>query len=174
LDGFPDNLLHKALALAELGYRVFPCRPRLKVPATEHGVLDATDDPAVIDRWWALWPKANIGLATDGLLVVDVDGADNPWLADQPERFMDLSAAPLSLTAHGGRQYFFRQAEGGNLRNTTARIAPRIDTRANGGYVVAPTVGIGGWIGIPLGGDAGAGDTARTNAVAAGVAAGSP
>lgn len=39
---------------------------------------------------------------------------------------------------NGGRHYIFRQPEGMVLRNTTGRIAPRVDTRANGGYIVVP------------------------------------
>jgi hypothetical protein len=48
-----------ALRYAAKGIPVLPCRGKL--PATEHGVHDATTDPAVI----AKWPEGcNVGIAT--------------------------------------------------------------------------------------------------------------
>lgn len=125
------NLLDAALAYAELGYKVFPCRAGEKRPATDHGVLDATTDPAQIEAWWESITH-NIGIATDGLLVVDVDGDNNPWLT--PEVAHQLIGAPTSITPRGGRHYIFR---GGDFRNTTSKLASNVDTRANGGYIVA-------------------------------------
>ena len=43
-----STVLSHALACAERGWPVFPCRPGEKTPATEHGHLDATTDPAQI------------------------------------------------------------------------------------------------------------------------------
>ncbi|HMQ17163.1 MAG TPA: AAA family ATPase, partial [Phycisphaerae bacterium] len=87
---------------------------------------------------------ANIALRTDGLAVVDIDGEGNAWLADEPDKLAALDAAPLSLTPRGGRHYFFRQPDGRAWRNTAGRLAPHVDTRANGGYVlVAPSVAEG-------------------------------
>jgi len=73
------NLLAAAIHYAELGYPVFPCAPGTNRPLTEHGFKDATGDIEQIERWWTKWPEANIGLPAAGLLVIDVDGADNPW-----------------------------------------------------------------------------------------------
>ena len=39
-------VLQRALACAERGWPVFPCQPGRKTPATPHGYLDATTDPA--------------------------------------------------------------------------------------------------------------------------------
>ena len=80
----PNNLYEAALRYAELGYRVFPCAPGNKNPLTEHGFHDATTDAEQIECWWEENPTANVGLATEGLLVVDVDGASNPWLPSNP------------------------------------------------------------------------------------------
>ncbi|MFQ3588545.1 MAG: bifunctional DNA primase/polymerase, partial [Fimbriimonadaceae bacterium] len=81
----PGELLTAALRYAELGYRVFPCWPGSKKPVTEHGFHDASTDAAQIEKWWSRHPTANIGIAAEGMLVVDIDGADNPWPGD-PER----------------------------------------------------------------------------------------
>ena len=132
------KLRKAALVCAELGYPVFPCVPGDKIPLTQHGFKDATTDPDQIERWWDQHPLANIGIATTGLLVVDVDGSSNPWLADKPERLADLACGPVALTANGGRHCVFRQPAGKNWRCTENRLAPKVDTRADGGYIVAP------------------------------------
>jgi len=140
----PSPMLHAALWYAELGYAVFPCVPGLKAPLTEHGLLEATTDTEQVTAWWTRQPDANVALRTDGLIVIDIDGEGNAWLADEPDKRVDLDAAPLSLTPRGGRHYFFRQPDGRAWRNTASRLAHHVDTRANGGYVlVAPSVAEG-------------------------------
>jgi hypothetical protein len=130
-------MLNAALRYAELGYAVFPCAVGAKNPLTRHGLKDATTDSEQVERFWAATPDANIGIATNGLFVLDIDGASNPFLADQPDRFLELSRGVLSLTPRGGRHYFFRQPVGRTLRNTAGKIAVGVDTRAQGGYVLA-------------------------------------
>lgn len=138
-----EDLLAAALEYAALGYAVFPCVPGAKHPLTSSGFKDATNDPAVIEEWWVRHPDANIGLSTDGLLVVDIDGEQNPWPASD-ERLLDLGKCPIARTPGGGFHHFFRQPEGKAYRNTAGRLAPRVDTRATGGYVLlAPSV-VGG------------------------------
>lgn len=130
-------LLEAALRYAELGYAVFPCAPGTKEPLTKSGFHDATIDSASIEAWWTERPNANIGLPTAGLLVLDID-AEATWLADEPEKQRELAGAPLSLTPSGGRHVVFRQPEGRQWRNTASALAPHVDTRADGGYIVAP------------------------------------
>jgi hypothetical protein len=132
-----EHLVNAALRYAELGYPVFPCAPGGKVPFTPHGFKDATTDAVQIETWWEKYPDANIGIPTAGLLVVDVDDADNPWPAD-PSLAEALAGCPLSLTPSGGRHHFFRQPPGRSWRNTTGKLATKVDTRADGGYVIAP------------------------------------
>lgn len=131
------EVLRAALHYAALGYPVFPCVPGGKAPLTAHGFQDATTDAAQIEAWWAKHLDANVAMPTTGLLVIDVDGADNPWPAD-PEKASDLLQGRVSLTPRGGRHHIFRQPPGKTWTNTTGRIAPRVDTRANGGYIVLP------------------------------------
>jgi len=94
-----DNaMLRAALWYAELGYPVFPCAAGRKAPLTEHGLLEATTNAAQITAWWTQHPDANLAIRTDGLVVIDIDGAGNAWLADEPAKLAELGAAPLSLT----------------------------------------------------------------------------
>jgi hypothetical protein len=135
----PDGaLLNAALRYADMGYRVFPCAPGDKIPITDNGFQKATTDAGQIERWWRQCTAANIGIATEGLIVIDVDGPDNPWPGGDPERSLDLAVAPMALTPHGGSHRLFRQPSSKYWRCTTGRLAPHVDTRADGGYVVAP------------------------------------
>lgn len=141
------NLLAAALRYAELGYPIFPCRPGGKEPITEHGLNDATLDEDQICEWWSETPDANIGLRTDGLLVVDVDplpdGARNEFASDL-EQLSDLLVSAGTMTPRGGQHFWFRQPDGIEMRNTTGKIAPGVDTRATGGYVLVPPSVING------------------------------
>src|SRR3990167_4867635 len=135
--------LSAALAYADLGYKVFPCAANAKTPLTKRGFLDASTDPSTIETWWTKYPDANIGIPTAGLFVVDVDGADNPWPASDIQA-EDLASCPLSMTPRGGRHYVFRQPDGREWRNPASKPAPNVDTRATGGYIIAPPSSIGG------------------------------
>ncbi|GIW90117.1 MAG: hypothetical protein KatS3mg109_0549 [Pirellulaceae bacterium] len=134
----PNELLTAALRYAELGYRVFPCAPGTKVPLTEHGFHDATIDPDQIERWWTQHPSANVAVATEGLVIIDIDGDANSWPGGNPERMFDLAAGPMAITPRGGSHRVFRQPAGKGWRCTEGRLAPKVDTRADGGYIVAP------------------------------------
>lgn len=134
--------LHAAArAYADHGWHVFPCRPGEKVPATAHGVHEATTDLAQIDAWWTADPDRNVGIATgatSGIYVLDIDGMDGY------EAFAELAAdhsAPLpsalwQATPSGGMHGMFRHP-GGHLPNTAGRLAPNVDTRGDGGYILA-------------------------------------
>jgi hypothetical protein len=138
----PAELLSAALRYAELGYRVFPCAPGNSTPLTDHGFFDATTEVEQIERWWGQHPTANVAIATAGLLVVDLDPAEgnaaNPWLKDDPDKQLDLAAAPTAMTPRGGRHHVFRKPAGKGWRCTASRLAPKVDTRTDGGYIVVP------------------------------------
>jgi hypothetical protein len=129
------KLKDAALRYAELGYRVFPCRPGSKEPTTEHGCLDATTDVEQIERWWQSMPQANVAISTDGYLVVDVDPAGKPWVGTVDRQ--DLLSGAMAVTPRGGSHHWFKQ-NGTELRNTSGKLAPGVDTRADGGYVLVP------------------------------------
>ncbi len=131
-------MLRAALWYADLGYRVLPCAPGRKTLLTRHGLHDATTDAEQIERWWSEHPDANIAIRTDGLVVIDIDGPENTWLADQPQRRSELERAPTSLTPRGGRQHLFRQPALGVAPAPSRRLARHVDTRADGGYIVVP------------------------------------
>jgi putative DNA primase/helicase len=110
-----------------------------KHPRTTHGVKDATTSPEIIRQWWAAWPKANIGVATgsvSGIIVLDVDpdkGGD-----DSLRTLPEPPVTPRSLTGGGGQHILFRYDPATPLRNTSGALGPGLDTRSDGGYIVAP------------------------------------
>ncbi|WP_412076713.1 bifunctional DNA primase/polymerase [Streptomyces xanthophaeus] len=159
-------LLHAALDAAERGWPVFPLRPGDKRPAGHaeahctgtgrcaDGHLKweqrATTDRGAITRCWTHQPY-NIGLATGpaGLVVVDLDTPKANRSQDTPggaDNFLALCeraghAVPVTYrtrTPSGGAHLYFTAPAGIRLGNTAGRLGALIDTRAHGGYVVAP------------------------------------
>jgi hypothetical protein len=127
--------LNDALALAATGYSVFPCRND-KTPATRHGFKDAASDPAAVRGLWHRYPGALIGIATGAvsdLAVLDLDarhGGAEWWRAHKD----GLPITRTIRTRSGGLHLWFRHAPG--LRCSASVIAPGIDVRADGGYVI--------------------------------------
>ena len=128
-------MLRAALKLASAGLAVFPCRVRDKRPATANGLKDATHDLDQIRAWWDLDPNFNVAIATGAvskIFVVDVDGVD----AERELQRLELPATVEAITARGRHLYF--KHPNAPVRNTAGKIAPGIDTRGDGGYVLAP------------------------------------
>lgn len=126
-----------ALHYAQLGYKVFPCGNGTKIPACKHGCLDATTDEATIKAWWKHKPEANIGLATTGLVVIDIDGEYNLWPGEERMRTLE---GPIAKTPRGGKHIFFQ----GQAKNSASKIAHAVDVRGEGGYVIVAPSQIGG------------------------------
>ena len=131
-----ESLMSAALRYAQLGYAVFPCAPGRKVPMITGGRNAATTDAAQIEAWWSAEPRANIGIATDDLIVIDIDGSDNGWPHDQ-ELGAQLASAATSMTPRGGRHHVYRQPDGRAWRSSAGRLADSVDTRGWGGYICA-------------------------------------
>ena len=121
-----------ALALAADGYRVFPLVYGDKRPATPNGFKDAVSEPDDVAR---LFGKArrNIGIATGyGLTVVDVDEYKGGALPD------GLPPTRVIRTGSGGTQHYYRTPIDAGIRDSVAKVAPAVDIRSDGGYVVGP------------------------------------
>jgi Bifunctional DNA primase/polymerase, N-terminal/Primase C terminal 1 (PriCT-1) len=133
-------MLRTALTLASRGLHVFPCLPRDKRPATEHGCKDATIDREIIRQWWRFEPQYNVGVATgeiSKIFVIDVDGLDAECALRQIEAEHGSLPPTVEVITARGRHIYFRWP-GRPVRNSAGKIAPNIDTRGHGGYVLAP------------------------------------
>lgn len=135
----PD-MLRAALQLAERGMAIFPCQPRDKRPATAHGAKDATTNRDIVAHWWRQGPDCNIGVATgpvSGIMVLDIDNIDaEAELRKLEAQHSALPATVESITARG-RHLFYKWPDQ-EIRNSAGRLAPGIDVRGTGGYVIAP------------------------------------
>lgn len=131
------SVLHRAaLAYASQGIKVFPCKPLSKVPATEHGFLDASADPEQINRWWSENREYNLAMcpADAGWLVVDEETYAAEYKPDWFKPFGDLPPTRIHQSARGGRHRIYE----GVGPSSTRRLAPKVDTRSVGGYIVLP------------------------------------
>lgn len=127
-------IVDAALAWAARGFRVFPILAGDKVPPKNLAWKEeATTDPDKIRAWWAFDPNYNYGVAGgDGLLIVDVDAAKDGYAS-----LLDLDApATLTVRSPGGGEH--RYYAGPDVANSVDRIAPGIDIRSAGGYVIGP------------------------------------
>ena len=154
-----EDMVNAALAYAARGWHVIPlhtthdrrctcrrgakCNSPAKHPRTRHGLKDASTDAAVIRRWWKQWPTANIGILTgevSGLVVLDIDprhGGDAGL--DQLEAVLGpLPETVEQITGGGGRHLLFRHPGQRVKNNQDGKLAPGLDVRGDGGYIVAP------------------------------------
>ncbi|WP_314409599.1 bifunctional DNA primase/polymerase [Streptomyces kroppenstedtii] len=136
--------LHREAACTRTG----PC-------ASGHAKWEAraTTDP---DRIRAAWSQApfNVGIATGpaDLVVIDLDkpksqdndnsSADTPDGAATFKALCERTGTPVPRTrtirtASGGQHLYFTAPAAVRLHNTAGTLAPLVDTRAWGGYVVA-------------------------------------
>jgi len=158
VDATRHHLRAWALHFAARGWHVFPITPGAKKPpAVDQWETRASTDPDQITHWWRHVPYS-IGIATgpSGLVVVDLDtrksGEGVP--AGLSRLGIDSGAAVLAALARlhhttitptyavttpsGGWHLYYTAPAAAQLRNTQALAGWKIDTRAHGGYVVAP------------------------------------
>lgn len=159
----PEHLT-EILRAAARGWHIFPVVPGAKRPFVDQWEARATTDPRVIRDFYTRYPRHNVAIATgpSGLVVVDCDVAKPGEVA--PDGFNMLGVATgldvLALLAeragatipptytvrtpgtdqhqHHGRHLYFRAPAGTALRNTAGTLGWLVDTRAHGGYAVAP------------------------------------
>lgn len=148
----PTNLLlEAALNYAKQGWAVLPlhvctngrcscnnrkCTSPGKHPATANGLKDATRDQQTIQAWWKT-RRWNVGVATGnisgGLVVLDFDARHGGLNA-----LTNLNLPPTFHVMTGDGEHWYFQSSGlSTIRNSANKIAPGVDVRGEGGYVVA-------------------------------------
>lgn len=127
-------------AAISLGMPVFPCDAK-KRPLTLNGFKDATNDPAAIRRLFADHRAVMIGVPTgkiSGFVAVDADMKEGQqgrsWLDANSHR---LPQTRTHRTLNSGLHILYRWP-GQRVKNSASKIAPNIDVRGDGGYVIFP------------------------------------
>lgn len=113
-----------------------------KHPRISNWPGNASADPAQHRAWLHHFPTCNVGVATglgSRIVVLDEDpqnGGDES-LAELERLHGLLPRTACQRTGGGGRQFFF-DAGTEPLTNSSSKIAPGLDFRAEGGQVVLP------------------------------------
>lgn len=120
------------------GIAAMPLLSRDKRPAQKGWQKAAMPTLEEVEAWAR---KANIGFRTGsvsgGLIVIDLDpGADISDLGELPRTVTVLTGRTDDATGRRGTHLYFRTAT--LLTNSAAKLGAHIDTRGEGGYVVAP------------------------------------
>jgi AAA domain/Bifunctional DNA primase/polymerase, N-terminal/Primase C terminal 1 (PriCT-1) len=127
--------LDAALRYASWGWAVLPIQPGSKLPASAHGVKDASTDPAQIRAWFEGRDDLNVAVAAgraSNLICYDVDprnGGDASWGA-----WLAMNGAhddgPHQLTAGGGSHYLAQY----DPTWRSSKLAQGVDLLSDGRY----------------------------------------
>lgn len=142
LEAFNDDLGAEAKKFVGLGWHIFPCMPGRKEPLTPRGFKDAVSDVAKVEKWWSMRPKANIGIACGasqlGVLDVDTKNGGRESFQELLKQVGEEAFNTVRARTGGGGVHFFYRTSTFKVATSAGKIAKGIDTRGDGGYVVAP------------------------------------
>ena len=122
------NRLNQVIKMVQHGLYVYPIIPNGKQPIRNYSYLKATQDIALIKRWFMDEPNINIGLnlAKSNLIVVDIDNHNNDLqapLQSLNNLGYNLPSDYVELTQSGGLHYYFRSNKPVNPTRKTKFIA---------------------------------------------------
>ena len=119
-----------AVKLAERGWHPFPVKGKQPLVHWRDYNLGDLDDEGR-DPWqWAT--GIGVDCQRSGLAVIDVDDWDG--YTEACEQHGDLPPTLSAETPSGGGHLIFT----GDLKSTVSKVAPGVDTRGRGGYIVVP------------------------------------
>ena len=136
-------LLSAAPGYINLGWHLFLCGTDKK-PLQKGGFKNASPDIGRLDKALARNPDGMLGIRTgaeSGLIVIDIDhdeakGVDGrPWL--DAARTKGLPDCPMVTTPRGGMHIYFAHP-GDAILCSASKLAPGVDVRGDGGYIIAP------------------------------------
>lgn len=134
-----NRILEHALLYAELGWSSFAVNG--KKPIGRSWTKECTTQKEELERLFAKKPSRGIGIATEPseLFVLDIDRKSNGYqsLEALEDQHGKLPETLVAETGGGGLHYYFKRPNGG-IKSTTGTIADGIDSKCNGGYIVAP------------------------------------
>ena len=136
-----SSQLAAALEHANNGLPVFPCDPATKKPMISKWPENATTDLQTIAEWWRKLPNAMIGIVTgprSEILAIDSDVDHAKGLDGESalNALGELPDTPTVLTPRGGKHRYFRYNPDNPVHNSASALAPGVDIRGAGGYVI--------------------------------------
>jgi hypothetical protein len=143
-----ETKLDHAILLAHRGFYIFPLSPNSKLPLKDFKWrAESTTREARIKEWWGENPDYNIAIDTGktGVYVIDVDTKEGKVGKDSYKKLDAEYGFPNTvtfITATGGLHLVYADR---GLGNTAGTLAKDIDTRGEGGYIVAPGSEIAGF-----------------------------
>ena len=106
----------------------------------EHGLKQASNDPAIIRHWWRKYPNANIahvpGMA--GMVMLDGDTYKAEYAGDEMALTPDELHTLTVRSGKGGTHLYYRKHEGATYTNAAGTLPPGVDVRGDSGYALLP------------------------------------
>jgi hypothetical protein len=124
------------------GWSIIPIRTRDKRPLVRWEEFQHRR-PTVeeVHAWFSGWPEAGIGVVTgtvSSLIVLDIDSRHGGDVSlERLEQQHNRLPVTLECRSGGGGRHFYYAHPGALVRNKVG-LAPGVDLRGDGGYVVAP------------------------------------
>ena len=139
-------MLDLAGIVSDTGWRILPCDPERKKPLIDGGTgfCNASDDLAVVEGWCRQFNPWMYGIPTgqmNDLVVLDVDVHDAERNGYASLKMLEAKGMVLPETLRvktpsGGMHWYFANPKDADIRNSAGKIAPGLDIRGNGGYVI--------------------------------------
>jgi len=136
-----NQICKTAINLLNQGFSVIPAWG--KVPfgswtAYQHSQIDPKSLKAFLEHH----ANANIGIATgkfSGIFVVDIDGLEGEESLRRLEyEYGQLPPTVEVISGGDGRHIYFKYPERGRIKTTAGQVAPHIDIRGEGGFIICP------------------------------------
>jgi hypothetical protein len=133
----------EVLRLAARGFQIFPVTARGKEPLVRWKT-EATSHAEQVRKWFEKFPCCNWGIATgerSRIFVLDLDGLEGiqsfaDLCAKAGANWNSIAETTLGVKTGKGSHLYFEHC--GPTKNTVGKLGAGVDTRGDGGYVVAP------------------------------------
>lgn len=127
------------MQFASAGFSVMPVgkdkKPLLK-SWKQYQKTPATDEE--IEKWWSMWPEANIGIITGEVSGISVIDIDTKGLEAPPTPVSMFPETFTVQTPSGGFHLYYRHVPGLSISANAYEKFPGVDIRSDGGFVVGP------------------------------------
>ena len=140
------SLMDEAKEYAMRGFYVAAIKPKGKLKLKGNRYKEPTKDIKQIEKWWGLFPDANIGLPTgsryNALIIIDIDvneSVNGIETIKNIEKTHGIYLQETSVARSGsGGLHLYYMAENGICCKSRKGVLPGIDIRSEFAHVVVP------------------------------------